>query len=93
MTYQILIAFLIAASPGSNPSLGQDFEIERSVIAPGGGTATGDDWRLDGTLGQVAAGQSQGQDFTLYAGFWVPEPDPLLVEDALFADDFESVAP
>ena len=53
---------------------GEQFSIEKSVIAGGGSEKQAAQINENGTIGQSVAGyRSSGGNFTLYSGFWTPE--------------------
>ena len=74
----ILVGVLVLAFSSSPDVLSQSggpYQIEKSVIASGGGTSSGGVFGLDGATGQsLAGGRFTGQPFSIYSGFFAPDP-------------------
>lgn len=70
-------------------SSGGDFAITRQVIAGGGASASGGGFAAAATNGQASVDVATGGAFAVRGGFHVPAD----LNDPLFSDGFEGVAP
>lgn len=77
----LLLVFLLAAI--THGQSGGGFTVTQSVTAAGGGNSSGGGFSIVGTAGQHSTDYSTAPDFTLRAGFWVPEFAPTAANVAI----------
>ena len=90
----LLVLFLLESSIGLAQS-GGNFDITRLTTDAGGDVSSGGGFGLTGTIGQpLASPPATGSSFTLSGGFWPANgKTPVIREETIFADGFETVAP
>jgi hypothetical protein len=69
-----LIYFAILVLLASS-AYAQTYNLEWYVIGSGGGQIEGGGFGIDGTIGQPIVGEISSTDYTLHAGFWVPQDE------------------
>ena len=70
MTPRILCILIVLSGA---LALAQNYKCDWSVVGIGGGEMTGSNYKCGSTVGQTAAGQLTGTDYWALIGFWQPE--------------------
>jgi hypothetical protein len=65
---------------------GNNFSINKYVIANGGGTSSAGSYQVQGTIAQVTTGQSTGNSYQVNSGYWQAVDSS---NDIIFKDGFE----
>ena len=87
----LLIVALTVSPVSWTQSLQDRLELARSTVDGGGGLSQNNDFQLTGSIGQhdANAASSEGGQFILAGGFWANAQPANVLDDLIFADDFE----